>query len=141
MKPLELSIPFSDHLSNCKALLAGGHRGCADTTAAEPWKGRSEHQSCADSAAAAAAGVTEGKGSAAGEMQQRGSAELRGSPGATWKSVKTAAVAEAAEPEMPAERKAAAGPGSSAAAAAAGLTGPVAAGVKPQQGRQSPPAP
>lgn len=89
MKPLELSIPFSDHLSNCKALLAGGHRGCADTTAAEPWKGRSEHQSCADSAAAAAAGVTEGKGSAAGEMQQRGSAELRGSPGATWKSEHT----------------------------------------------------
>lgn len=52
-----------------------------------PWKDPSNFQSCADSAAAAAAtGVagdaTEGKCSAEEETQPRGSAELKGSRGA-----------------------------------------------------------
>lgn len=42
---------------------------------------------------------------------------MKGSHGATWKSVKTAAVVESAEPEMVAELKGEAVPGNSAAAA------------------------
>lgn len=57
-------------------------------TVAEPWKGRSNCQSCADSVAAVAetgvAGdVTEGKCSVVVETQPRGWAELKGSRGAT----------------------------------------------------------
>lgn len=90
MKPLELFITSLGHLSSSlwttPSSLEGREDACAATVVG-PWKDPSNFQSCADSAAAAAAtGVagdaTEGKCSAEEETQPRGSAELKGSRGA-----------------------------------------------------------